>query len=249
MKLIKSLLLGTAAGFAATAGVQAADLPIQEGRAGRLRSRLHDRFFHRLRDPRLRCLPEGRRLRSLPVQLRQPQHAFTYVPGVGGYGGARWPRYHQRLRPAGLRLGEDGRPHDDRVRPAPLVLRYAYRPAPGVPRGRRADPFIDKAYIQFGPWSFGKFQSFFDFYADAFNNLGALGSDTSVTGAAYTFNAGNGFFATIALEDRGNVTPLSHSSPPIPALLSPASVQWPRDGLRPQQRWLPRSRRGRAVPV
>ena len=27
MKLIKSLLLGTAAGFAATAGVQAADLP------------------------------------------------------------------------------------------------------------------------------------------------------------------------------------------------------------------------------
>ena len=49
------------------------------------------------------------------------------------------------------------------------------------------------------------FQSFFDFYADAFNNLGALGSDTSVIGVAYTFNAGNGFFATIALEDRGNI--------------------------------------------
>ena len=58
---------------------------------------------------------------------------------------------------------------------------------------------------QFGPWSFGRFQSFFDFYADAFDNLGALGSDTTVNGVAYTFNAGNGFFATIALEDRGNI--------------------------------------------
>jgi hypothetical protein len=62
---------------------------------------------------------------------------------------------------------------------------------------------IDKAYIQFGPWSFGKFQSFFDFYADGYNNVGAFGSDTSVIGVAYTATISPNFFATIALEDRG----------------------------------------------
>jgi hypothetical protein len=60
---------------------------------------------------------------------------------------------------------------------------------------------IDKAYIQFGPWSFGKFQSFFDFYADGLNNILALGSDTSTVGAAYSFNAGSGFFITAAIEE------------------------------------------------
>jgi hypothetical protein len=63
---------------------------------------------------------------------------------------------------------------------------------------------VDKAYIQFGPWSFGKFQSFFDFYADAFSNITGLGSDNSVVGAAYTATLGPGFFLTVAVEDRGN---------------------------------------------
>lgn len=71
---------------------------------------------------------------------------------------------------------------------------------------------VDKAYIQFGPWSFGKFQSFFDFYADAFNNIGLLGSDTSAVGAVYSFEIGNGVFLTAGLEDR---SPLGFNSQPV----------------------------------
>jgi hypothetical protein len=74
---------------------------------------------------------------------------------------------------------------------------------------------LDKAYIQFGPWSFGKFQSFFDFYADAYNNVGAIGSDISVVGAAYSFNFGNGFFATLAIEDRPNVNTVNNVAFPV----------------------------------
>ncbi|MFO1148987.1 MAG: porin [Alsobacter sp.] len=83
---------------------------------------------------------------------------------------------------------------------------------------------IDKAYIQFGPWSFGKFQSFFDFYADGLNNVLALGSDTSTVGAAYSFNAGNGFFITAAIEEnsvRNTInTPLIGAPTPATAFFS-----------------------------
>jgi len=63
---------------------------------------------------------------------------------------------------------------------------------------------LDKAYIQFAGFTFGKVQSFFDYYAD--NNIWGIDSveitsDENTIAAAYTADFGNGFTATISIED------------------------------------------------
>ncbi|MCS0493614.1 porin [Ancylobacter sp. GSK1Z-4-2] len=63
---------------------------------------------------------------------------------------------------------------------------------------------LDKGYIQFAGFTFGKVQSFFDYYAD--NNVWGVDSieitsDENSIVAAYTADFGNGFTATISIED------------------------------------------------
>ena len=60
---------------------------------------------------------------------------------------------------------------------------------------------VDKAFIQWGGLTAGRFQSFFDFYADNDNFHGMGGSDSTTQGLAYTYTFGNGFSATLAIED------------------------------------------------
>jgi hypothetical protein len=203
MKLIKSLLLGTAAGFAATAGVQAADLPSKKAApVDYVRVCTIGSFTGFVIPGSDVCLKVGGFVRW-QYTYNQPQSQFTYVPGVGGFSGARG---------FGIANGSGQVVQGSVKLDARTTTEYGLLRSFADMRlvagsgalGGAQTVNLDKAYIQFGPWSFGRFQSFFDFYADAYNNLGALGSDTTVNGAAYTFNAGNGFFATIALEDRGN---------------------------------------------
>ena len=59
----------------------------------------------------------------------------------------------------------------------------------------------DKAFIQWGGLTAGRVQSFFDFYADNDNYHGMGDSDTTTTALAYTYAFGNGFSATLSLED------------------------------------------------
>jgi len=217
MKLIKSLLLGTAAGFAATAGVQAADLPSKKAApVDYVRVCTIGSFTGFVIPGSDICLKIGGFVRY-QYTYSQPQHAFYYNGGaVGGYSGARGftiANGSGQTATASIKL-------DARTTTEYGLLRsFAdIRVGQASPRaGSGAQgAAIDKAYIQFGPWSFGKFQSFFDFYADAYNNLGALGSDTSVTGAAYSFNFGNGFFITAAIEDRSQ---LGFNNQPVPSLV------------------------------
>ncbi|MGL5363680.1 MAG: porin, partial [Bosea sp. (in: a-proteobacteria)] len=64
------------------------------------------------------------------------------------------------------------------------------------------NPALDKAFIQFGPITAGRAQSFFDAYADDLNYGIIRGSDATVNLLAYTFSFGSGFSATLSLEDR-----------------------------------------------
>lgn len=81
-------------------------------------------------------------------------------------------------------------------------------------RWRTSDPWSDgpntsemelwNAYIQFAGFTFGRAQSFFDFYANA-NVLGTdpgtIGDDVRTNLIAYTQEFGNGFSATLSVED------------------------------------------------
>ena len=121
MKLIKSLLLGTAAGFAATAGVQAADLPSKKAApVDYVRVCTIGSFTGFVIPGSDVCLKLGGFVRY-QYTYNQPQSQFRYVPGVGGFSGARGLAVEQRHGPDGSGFGQARRSYDHRVRPAALV--------------------------------------------------------------------------------------------------------------------------------
>jgi len=70
-------------------------------------------------------------------------------------------------------------------------------------RGTGTSTSLDQAYIQFGGLTAGKYYSFFNFqtgtvYGATFE---AAWSDYNTVGAAYTFAFGNGFSASLSIED------------------------------------------------
>ena len=77
--------------------------------------------------------------------------------------------------------------------------------ATGVDGFGRAQQFmnVDKAFVQFAGFTAGRASSFFDFYAHDFEfSTNTLGSDLPSTNLlAYTATLGNGFSATISMED------------------------------------------------
>jgi len=65
---------------------------------------------------------------------------------------------------------------------------------------------LNRAFIQFGGLTFGRTQSFYDFLDAAYASaqfFNANYSDTTTNVAAYTFAFGNGFSASVSLEDEG----------------------------------------------
>jgi hypothetical protein len=82
----------------------------------------------------------------------------------------------------------------------------AYNGLPG-PSGSISSTSLDKGFIQFGGLTAGVAQSFFDFFAEDWNYGAAPnvlpGSDNGTTQLlAYTATFGDGFSATLSLEDR-----------------------------------------------
>ncbi|WP_237479108.1 porin [Lichenibacterium dinghuense] len=61
--------------------------------------------------------------------------------------------------------------------------------------------YLDKGFITFAGITAGRVQSFFDFYADNYNYEGIANSDQSNNVLAYTYSAGGGLSATFSLED------------------------------------------------
>ncbi|MET7244202.1 porin [Methylobacterium sp. EM32] len=210
MKLVKSLLLGSAAGLTVVAGAQAADLPIKKAAPVE---------FVRV------CSAYGA--------------GFFFVPGTDTClrvsGRARfeagYSQGYQRGSNNGDLMGYRGLGRlnlDARTQTAYGTLRAFVRfelasrtgaylnsgtqqrianafPALGVDTFGRAQQYVnvDKAFIQFAGLTAGRAASFYDFYAHDFEIIGtSLGSDVASTNLlAYTATFGDGFSATISIED------------------------------------------------
>jgi hypothetical protein len=184
---LKSILLGAAAAAAAATGAQAADLPVA---------------------------PE-------PVDYVRVCDAFGtgffYIPGtetclrVGGR--VRADFYFNDF-------GDSNNNWDDRADAGTSTRARAYvrldartNTEYGLVRayidtyftldsGSSTSTTLDKAFIQFGNFTFGKTTSFFDFYTgNAFNKLSQVWSDKGTWLAAYTAAFGNGISATLSVED------------------------------------------------
>ena len=202
MKMVKSLLLGGAAGLVAVAGAQAADLPVKAKPVEYVKV----------------CSLYG--------------EGFFYIPGtdtclkIGG-----WVRYDQYFGNTGgsgnpYFSGSAGRndsfdsadyqtrartvvSFDARTQTEYGTLRSYYRGGFELTTNfvSQGQYYTERAFVQFAGFTFGKTQSYFDTwdhawsYAHAFLGAGASTSAGGRNVMAYTATLGNGVSWTIAAED------------------------------------------------
>src|SRR6187200_1838768 len=206
MKLVKSLLLGSAAGLAAVAGAQAADLPVQKAAPVeyvRVCSAYGVGFFYIPgTDTCLRVsgrvrfeynVASARQFSQSPTGFRTQGRLNLDARTQTAYGTLRaFVRYEISRRTGQFHSGT-------------AIRQGNAEAATGVDFFGQAQHQIvlDKAFIQFAGVTAGRATSFFDFYA---NDLGWFGigggSDRAATNLlAYTASFGSGWSATLSLED------------------------------------------------
>lgn len=210
MRLVKSLLLGSAAGLTVVAGAQAADLPVKKAipvEYVRICSAYGAGFFYIPGTDT--CLRVGGRARFEAGYIQSYSRGtnagdLVNFRGLGrlnldartqtGYGTLRaFVRFELASRTGNyLKSGTQER------------IANAF-PGLGVDTFARAQQYVnvDKAFIQFAGLTAGRASSFFDFYAHDFEiNANSLGSDVFSTNLiAYTAKFGEGFSATVSVED------------------------------------------------
>jgi len=205
MKMVKSLLLGSAAGLVAIAGAQAADLPVKAKPVEYVKvCSLYGAGFFYIPGTDT-CIKLGGAVR---VQAE-------YNAGAGGipvgWGTAEGPQGRQNRQDTND-INQRTRIYfsvDARQQTEYGTLRTYFRF--GVQQTTPADPvtgavFWDRAFIQFAGFTVGKTLSFFDgiTFADFnYNNPRTMG-DTGPNGItvwAYTAQFGNGVSATLSAED------------------------------------------------
>jgi hypothetical protein len=212
MKLVKSLLLGSAAGLCAVAGAQAADLPVRKAAPVeyvRVCTAYGAGFFYIPGTDT--CLRVGGRARFEYQYTSTRSYAGSTVGGdVSGYRGlgrlnidARTQTPYGTLR-AFVRF--DIASATGGYLNSGTQQRYGQAfPALGQDTFGRAQQQVnvDKAFVQFAGFTAGRAASFFDFYAHDLEFItGTSGSDVSSTNLlAYTATFGNGFSGTISMED------------------------------------------------
>ena len=220
MKLGKSLLLGSAAAFAATVGAQAADLPVRKAAPVdyvRVCDWTGVGFFYIPGTDT--CIQVGGLVR---VEGLFVNNARQYYPTatVGSStrlvaGGTTVPG---RAEDESGFFARGRIAVDTRTQTAYGTLRAYVRyqidrlqglyAGGGSAGGQNTfanqggnSAYLDKGYIQFAGITAGRVQSFFDFYADNYNYEGIANSDLSNNVFAYTYTGAGGFSATFAIED------------------------------------------------
>ena len=221
MKLVKSLLLGSAAGIAAVAGAHAADLPSRKAAPVeyvRVCSAYGAGFFYIPGTDT--CLRVGGRVRAeYAVGTRFGEGADAFGTRARGrlnidartataYGTLRTFIRYELSNNTGSYVGS-----------------VNFNPGINLPgQVRSSTPavtdFLDLAFVQFGPITAGRAQSFFDFYANDLSFSVLRTADARVNLLAYTATFGSGFSSTISLEDRTSGLQVRENGVVSPAGLS-----------------------------
>ncbi|MFG1371407.1 porin [Xanthobacter oligotrophicus] len=217
MKMVKSLLLGSAAGLVAVAGAQAADLPVKAKAVEYVKV----------------CSAYGAGYFYIPgtdtcIKIGGYARFDTYVNAVGtfnpaitsaagtafngpGVGAAAYPfkdtddsDYLTRVRGT---VDFDARTQTDYGTLRSYVRFGAeWNSQSGAGVGSNSAVYFERAFIQFSGFTFGYTQSFFETGLNYMLTTPLSGSNTWTTLAAYTAQFGNGFSATLSLEDAANRT-------------------------------------------
>src|SRR4051812_23213002 len=202
MKMVKSLLLGSAAGLVGGAGAQAADLPVkaQPGEYVKGFSIYGAGFFYIPGTDT--CIKIGGWIRAEYAFQTSNSDAMFNTGGTGFNNRINSGEYSMRARWVTSL--------DVRTQTEYGTLRAYTRAGFQTTTGESTQGriYTERAFIQFAGFTFGKSQSYFDFFGGAFSyGISYMGA-ASATGAAgvllaaYTATFGNGFTATLSIEDQ-----------------------------------------------
>jgi hypothetical protein len=208
--MVKSLLLGSAAGLVAVVGAQAADLPVKAKPVEYVKvCALYGVGFYYIPGTDT-CIKIGGFLRA----EWNWDAGGSFAPGavITGAGGVNDRTYNQLVSRARGIVSFDVRTQTE-YGTLRSYLRAGWQWSTGDDigmgsgvRGGSPGTYIDRAFIQFAGFTFGRTQSFFDFFIfpQYSNQTNVLTGDTGGTGTnliAYTAQFGNGLTASISLEE------------------------------------------------
>src|SRR5205823_853642 len=202
MKMVKSLLLGTAAGLVAVAGAQAADLPVKAKPVEYVKvcSVYGEGFFY---------VPGTDSCIKIGGYVRQDfdfgQTGNSFAPDILDNGGSRFDRISTTDSTYQMTTELSW---DVRTQTEYGTLRAYVRGGWRVLAGTFADGtyYTSAAFLQLGGFTVGRTQSFFNFMNGAFSyaNVFTGGGASSAFGtqlAAYTISWGGGISSSVAIED------------------------------------------------
>ncbi len=212
MKMVKSLLLGSAAGLVAMAGAQAADLPVKAAPVEYVKiCTVYGVGFYYIPGTDT-CIKVGGYVRMDIGIFASGSHGPYVAGGAARDNRQDTPFYQTRTRGV-LSLDARSQTEWGTLR-AYIRAGWEMNSSTGsylvsggvtVDTTYRGATYWDRAFMQFAGVTVGKTQSFFDFYANALNYTTLIvgGSDTGhgINLLAYTMTFGGGFSATISLED------------------------------------------------
>jgi hypothetical protein len=200
MKMVKSLLLGSAAGLVAVAGAQAADLPVKAKPVEYVKvCSIYGAGFFYIPGTDT-CIKIGGWVRA-EVDFNAGGSHTAYYSGGGGR--------NNRIDTADAQWrSRFVTSFDIRTQTEYGTLRAYTRAGFQWTTGEDGigTYYVERTFIQFAGFTVGRSQSYFDFYANAHYYTGYIGGPSS-TGAAgmnvwaYTATFGNGFTATLSIED------------------------------------------------
>ena len=216
MKMVKSLLLGTAAGFVAIAGAQAADLPVKAKPVQYVKiCSLYGAGFYYIPGTDT-CLKIGGWVRQ-----------YLGVGANGNLTNGALGTFSPNTRVSNNGWNWKARGYitaDARTQTEFGTLR-SYISVGGSTQGQAGNSAFssNRAFIQLAGFTFGVAQSFYDLYpAPALSYFGGMINPSSDTGdagqtvTAYTAQFGNGLSATLSLE--APRTTNVYDAPTAPAL-------------------------------
>jgi hypothetical protein len=200
MKMVRSLLLGSAAGLVAVAGAQAADLPLKAKPVEYVKvCSIYGAGFYYIPGTDT-CIKVGGYVR-MDIGINAGGSHSPYVNGANARDTRETAWYQTRVR--GI-VSWDARTQTEYgTLRAYINAGWELNSGDSTYRGQD-NQFMYRAFIQFAGLTVGKTQSFFGFYANALNYTTLQGggqSDAGLNLLAYTAQFGGGFSATLSLED------------------------------------------------
>ncbi|MFC5067943.1 porin [Flaviflagellibacter deserti] len=195
MKTVKSLLLGSAAAFVAFTGAQAADLPMAEPvEYVRICDTYGKGFFYIPGTDT--CLKVGGFVRFDQRYDFGDRDSFSPFDEDEFAGDEASERYSNRAR---LSIKLDARSETEWGTLRSFLEFRSDADSDEFQNGGDGNDFVESAYIQFAGFTVGRTSSFYDFVQTA--TVADFFSDNQVNTVAYTWSFGDGFSATVGIEN------------------------------------------------